>query len=87
MNAQCFIDLFDSTAFRGERRRIYGPARLDAQLLGLDRGDHVSVRVGGKAALRIERATGDDTTLSGGGEIESLEAGGIQWLEVQPRQN
>lgn len=85
MNARCFIDLFDSTEFRGERRRIYGPVRLDAQLLGLDRDARVSVRVGDKAALLIERSGGDETTFGGGAELDTLESEGIRWLEVRPR--
>ena len=87
MNAQCFIDLFDSAAFRGERRRIYGPARLDAHLLGLDRDANVSLRVGQKAALLIEMAGGDGKTLASGDEVESLETGRIRWIEVRQKPN
>lgn len=84
MNALCFIDLFDSPEFRGERRRIYGPAHLDATLLGLVRDAHMSVRVGKQAMLRIDRGTGEPTTLSAGDAIESLEADNIRSLEVRP---
>ena len=84
MSAQCFIDLFDSSAFRGERRRIYGPVRLEADTLGLDRVAEVSVRVGSNAALRIEMAGGEDKTIEGGEQVDSLNTGRIKSLEVRP---
>lgn len=84
MNALCFIDLFDSAAFRGERRRIFGPAHLDPELLGLVRDARMSVRVGKQATLFIDRANGSGMTIQGGEALESLEADSIRSLEVRP---
>lgn len=84
MSAQCFIDLFDSAAFRGGRRRIFGPVRLEARLLGLDTEGDVSVRVGSRAALRIELEDGEKQTLHSGEQVDSLNASRIQYLEVRP---
>jgi hypothetical protein len=85
VSAQCFIDLFDSAAFRGERRRIFGPVRLDANMLGLDRAADVSLRVGSRAALRIEMTCGDNKTLHGGEQVDTLNTGSIKSLEVRPQ--
>lgn len=87
MSAQCFIDLFDSAAFRGERRRIYGPAKLEAHFLGLQGDNNISVRVGAQAALRIEMASGENKTLHGGEQVDALNTGRIKWLEVRPSDN
>lgn len=87
MSAQCFIDLFDSAAFRGSRRRIFGPVRLEARSLGLDPEVDVSVRVGSQAAVRIELAGGEKKTLQGGDQIDSLSTEQIQWIEVRPNDN
>ena len=86
MSAQCFIDLFDSAAFRGERRRIFGPVRLDASMLGLDRAADVSLRVGSRAALRIEMTGGEDKTLHAGEQVDTLDTSSIKSLEVRPQE-
>lgn len=83
-SAKCWIDLFDLPAFQGERRRFFGPARLDAEILGLQHAHDVSVRVGSDAALRIEMAGGGDKTLRPGQAIDSLDTTRVRRLEVVP---
>ena len=83
MKTQCWIDLFDLPTFRGERRRFFGPTVVDASVIGGDAAHAVSLRVGNEAALRIVMSDGDQTTLSGGEAIESLDAARVTRLEVK----
>lgn len=85
MHARCFIDVFDGAAFKGERRRIYGPARLDARTLGFHHDADVSLRVGDAAAVHIGIEGGDEQTLRPGESVDSLRTGRVVYLEVKPR--
>ena len=86
MSPKCWIDLFDLPEFQGGRRRYFGPARLDAEILGLRNADGVSVRVGTEAALCIELSGGGATTLHGGQTLHTLDTTQIRMLDVRPEQ-
>jgi hypothetical protein len=85
MSPGCWIDVFDLPAFGGERRRFFGPIRVEVAALGLGAAHDFSIRVGRDAALWLRSADGHLREVGPGEAIDTLDATSIQIIEVKDR--
>lgn len=79
----CWIELFETPDFTGERRRFYGPTLLDAFVWARFRpADRISFRVGPAAVARVIGRDGTEANVGPCGTVRDCQAQSFASFEI-----